>query len=462
MNPALLRVEAALHWSVLLQTLGNLELHGASCSRPKSLLLLSYLAMEGPQERAHLGDLFFRRAVNRLGSLRTTLQRLRREVPGAVGEQGSRLFTHLPCDARQMLDLLDAENLDGGTALYSGAFLSGVYRLDWSVQLEDWMYQSRATLARRVRGSLLRLAEQAAAQGEFVKAAILTERACWLPGAPPLEAEDTERSLILLTAGQSPLLGQLRQQVNLNRSWSVADAQQTLLPRFLVQERRSMLARPLPTKESEAGDLVLGTNGFLNHSVVPRALRLYAGRYPQAQLAFRELFTGAQLEALANGTVDVGFVTLPINDDHIAWELLWREAYIALLPATHPLALRRAVPLAALAGEPFVMHPRAVNPLLYDHVLELLSRNGIVPSHLLEGAIPQTRNQFVAGGFGYTLALPSWPAELPGLVRRPIHYAPHQQPMVMDGAVAWHRTRVSAAATAFVDIVLSLKLSSQQ
>ena len=44
---------------MLLRTLGGLELEGASFQWPKALLLLSYLTLEGPQERHHLGELFW-------------------------------------------------------------------------------------------------------------------------------------------------------------------------------------------------------------------------------------------------------------------------------------------------------------------------------------------------------------------------------------------------------------------
>ncbi|MBB6018582.1 LysR family substrate-binding domain-containing protein [Deinococcus radiopugnans] len=442
---------------MILQTLGKLELRGGVCTRSKSLLLLSYLAVEGRQERAHLARLFFRGAVNPLGSLRTTLHRLRDEVPGAVQVDGTRLRATIACDAQHLLSRLDAGDLSGATALYTGAFLAGVHLPDWSEPLENWVYARRATIARRVRGSLLRLGEQAAAQGDFNAGADLAERACWLAGGPAPNIEELERLLLLLTAGQSVMLGQLQSDLTDDPHWSVAEAQRALSASLPVQARTAALPRLRTAGPLEAGDLVLGTTGFLNHAVVPAALRRYAERYPLARLTFKELFSSAQLQALTDGTLDVGFVTLPIEGDQIAWEQLWREAYVALLPAKHPLARLREVPLRALDGEVMVIHPRQVHPPLYDHVLKLLKHNGVVPPQLLEGAGPQTRNQFVAGGFGYTLALPSWPAELPGLVRRPIRYAAHQRPMVMDGAVAWHRTRVSAPASAFIDIVLALR-----
>ena len=49
---------------MLLRTLGGLQLEGTEFQRPKPLLLLAYLALEGPQERGYLAELFFQGSSN--------------------------------------------------------------------------------------------------------------------------------------------------------------------------------------------------------------------------------------------------------------------------------------------------------------------------------------------------------------------------------------------------------------
>lgn len=73
-----------------LKTLGRLELPGTRFTQPKPLLLLVYLALEGPQQRRHLAELFWR--GNHMKSLSMTLTRLRQgagEVAwGTTSESG--------------------------------------------------------------------------------------------------------------------------------------------------------------------------------------------------------------------------------------------------------------------------------------------------------------------------------------------------------------------------------------
>ncbi|WP_281429442.1 LysR substrate-binding domain-containing protein [Nonomuraea harbinensis] len=52
------------------------------------------------------------------------------------------------------------------------------------------------------------------------------------------------------------------------------------------------------------------------------------------------------------------------------------EPFVAVLPSAHPLASLRSVPLARLAGSPFVLLPRAAGPGLYDQITDLCAGAG--------------------------------------------------------------------------------------
>ncbi len=232
-----------------LRTLGGLALQDSDFTRPKPLLLLGYLALEGARDRHHVGELFFAQARDRMNSLRTTLKRLRHEAPGTLESDGDPLRASVECDAQTLLSNLDAGELELGTGRYAGPFLAGVQLPDWSVELEEWVYATREFIASRVRGALLTLAERDAARGEFGAAAKLAEKACWLEGAPDPEPEEFVRFGALFAAGQSPLIGRLREQAQgfeIDLNVSVEDAQKRLLG---VAQHGLVTARPgLPVR----------------------------------------------------------------------------------------------------------------------------------------------------------------------------------------------------------------------
>ncbi len=214
-----------------LRTLGKLELQGAAYSRPKSLLLLCYLALEGARDRHHLSQVLFGQAQDPHGSLRSTLRRLKQEAPGSLDLDGDFVQTALSCDARELLTRLEAGKLAPGVALYSGPFLAGLHSADWGVELEEWVYSTREYLASRVRSALLVLAEGQAASGRFGPAAGLAESALNLDGAPEPEAETFKRLDCLLVAGHSALVARLRQRAGefgLELRHTVEDARQSL------------------------------------------------------------------------------------------------------------------------------------------------------------------------------------------------------------------------------------------
>jgi DNA-binding SARP family transcriptional activator len=90
-----------------LRTFGGLVLEGSGFTRPKLLLLLSYLALEGPQDRRHLAELFWPEAADHLKSLTVALVRLRQGAPGVIAADHERVWATVETDAETFLTLLE-------------------------------------------------------------------------------------------------------------------------------------------------------------------------------------------------------------------------------------------------------------------------------------------------------------------------------------------------------------------
>jgi DNA-binding SARP family transcriptional activator len=92
---------------MLLRTFGSLVLEGSDFTRPKPLLLLSYLALEGPQDRRCLAELFWPGASDHLKSLTVALVRLRKGAPGVIEADHERVWATVETDAERFLTLLE-------------------------------------------------------------------------------------------------------------------------------------------------------------------------------------------------------------------------------------------------------------------------------------------------------------------------------------------------------------------
>ncbi len=194
-----------------LQVLGGLQLTSTSLNHPKLLLLLTYLALEGTQQRKHLAALFWQDG-NRLKNLSMSFTRLRQSAGEVIQVDAKQAKITIPSDVTALLEALDKSDWEAATRLYTGAFLEGVVLDDWNSELEEWVYKTREYLAERVQFALLNLAEHAAKKQEFETAAKFAERAYKLPGLGGTEVANLKRLYLLLCAGSSLLAPSVRKE----------------------------------------------------------------------------------------------------------------------------------------------------------------------------------------------------------------------------------------------------------
>ncbi len=162
---------------MLLRTLGGVAMPEAGFSRPKPLLLLTYLTLEGPQERRYLAELFWPGAGRPRQSLSVALSQLRQALPGAVEGDDVRLWATVECDAQQLRDAVAEHDWRAAVELYAGPFLAGMETDTGNVELEEWLYSTRERLAAQAVRALLEVAKETLAAGDSRATARLFERA---------------------------------------------------------------------------------------------------------------------------------------------------------------------------------------------------------------------------------------------------------------------------------------------
>lgn len=243
------------------------------------------------------------------------------------------------------------------------------------------------------------------------------------------------------------LLARTRRRVELTEPGRqfLADARRILAEVDQAVHRARRAAR------GEVGELTLGmvTSAALEDTL-PRLLRAYRQRYPSVAITLRELSTGEQLAALREGRIDLGFLRPPVHEPGIVLTTLVREPLVAVLPAAHPLARRRRIPLKALAAEPFIMIPRQHGLGILDLVTGACLQAGFTPRIAQEARELQTVVGLVAAGFGISL--------MPGTVRKLRHsdvaYVPLLPPGIFIEIAAAHRAgEVPPLLAAFLGVL---------
>jgi DNA-binding transcriptional LysR family regulator len=185
-------------------------------------------------------------------------------------------------------------------------------------------------------------------------------------------------------------------------------------------ERSDRLERTVAElRRGSSGTLRIGVPPGAPRTLLPELLAPLRAEHPDAAVEVREATTPDQLAALHDGSLDVGLVREPIDDDRLSRRSLLVEPLGVSLPAEHPLAGREAVSMHDLEGELFVCFPRAWAPSLHDTLVHAMRDAGI-SARFQDSAHLSTTQGMVAAGLGLTLSAHPWLEGVDGIVWRPL------------------------------------------
>lgn len=219
--------------------------------------------------------------------------------------------------------------------------------------------------------------------------------------------------------------------------------------RALFAKRAEAMASVRHVAKGEAGLLRVGFGASSAFGVLPEIVREFRIRHPQVVLRLDDresLDIGA---ALKHGDLDIAILRAPFQYEGIETELLYQERFVLALPQEHPLARRKRIAMAALAGESFILFPRAVAPGLHDTIASICIQAGFSPRVVHEASSWPTVISLVKAGLGITIAPSSAKSVLSdGVVFKALPEMPARAELVM----AYPRRVLSPAAGHFREV----------
>jgi len=236
-----------------------------------------------------------------------------------------------------------------------------------------------------------------------------------------------------------------------------------------IAEARSLLRQfdrvakvTVEASRGEVGTLLVGTVTTIDNAfyrVLVDLLHRFAQRYPKVHLGLRTLSVTQQIQDLKDSRLDIGFVTLPVDDSALVVQHVYSEPLVAALPEKHPLAAQRRISARALAEEPYIAFPRRMNPGYVDRVIRFFQREGCSLNIVHEGDSLLMSLALVSAGVGVSL-FPISLFDVPrkGIVTRKLK----PSPPVMGMGVAYRRDTPSAVVEAFLSIVNAHKPNSRK
>ena len=227
--------------------------------------------------------------------------------------------------------------------------------------------------------------------------------------------------------------------------------------RAILAQLDHAVATAKRTARGEQGRIAVGfTSSAPFNPFVPRVIRVYREAFPLVALTLEEGGTTELIEGLRNERIDAAFIRTPIADrEGLVVQILLEEPMVLALPRGNVLARKKgaskALSLAAVAGEIFVIYRRPSGPGLHDVIVSACNAAGFSPRIGQEAPRIGSTLNLVAAGLGISLVPESLQLmRMDGVVfRRLAGTVQPKAPLYF----AARRTEASAAVREFRELV---------
>jgi DNA-binding transcriptional LysR family regulator len=155
------------------------------------------------------------------------------------------------------------------------------------------------------------------------------------------------------------------------------------------------------------GKLGLLRIGFVSTAgieIVPNIVRQFRKSNPKVEFSLRNILTAEQVQMLENGSLDVGFLRMPVGE-HSALDVVTvhREPFVLVVPSSHKLAKKKKVRLREVADQDFVMYERTYAPGFHDLIYGIFRDARFTPKVSQNAVEIPMLVSLVASGMGITI-----------------------------------------------------------
>ncbi|WP_293370130.1 LysR family transcriptional regulator [Nevskia sp.] len=246
---------------------------------------------------------------------------------------------------------------------------------------------------------------------------------------------------------------------------SAAGVEPTAAGQLFFEEARNLLAlasqageRVRLAGQGRIGRLDVGVFGSAILGAIPKIVREFRERLPNVEVVLHSLDRAAQLKALRERRIDVGFNRFFADEPDLVWQVIQTEPMSVVVPESHSLAKRASLSLAELSREPLVLYPRAPRPGFIDYLMRLFHDRGLTPQRVQEVDDVLTATALVASNMGLSLVTESGRnLNIPGIVHVPLTVADRA---TVELCIIHRRNEEAAIPRAFVEVARALGSAS--
>jgi DNA-binding transcriptional LysR family regulator len=172
----------------------------------------------------------------------------------------------------------------------------------------------------------------------------------------------------------------------------------------VVSQLDQAIRRARLAADGKLGLLRIGFISTAGNEIVPNLVRRFTDSSPEVVFSLRNILTTDQIQMLSAGSLDIGFLRLPIGE-HPELEVVTvhREPFVIVTPLSHKLAKRKRLALHELSGQDFVMYERNSAPGFHDLIFGMLRDAGVIPNVCQTAGQMPTLISLVDSGMGISI-----------------------------------------------------------
>ena len=171
--------------------------------------------------------------------------------------------------------------------------------------------------------------------------------------------------------------------------------------RLVLRDIEQIRAAARSVGDPANGKLRLGLFPTLAPYLLPHVVPVIRKSYPELSLHLAEEKTEDILRMLHQGELDAALLALPINEEGLEMEVLFKEPFVLAIPNDHPLCDRKEISLTDLNGNELLLLDEG--HCLREHALDVCALAGANERVDFHATSMETLRQMVAAEVGITL-----------------------------------------------------------
>lgn len=158
---------------------------------------------------------------------------------------------------------------------------------------------------------------------------------------------------------------------------------------------------------SRQGTLRISTECYTCYHWLPDVMKEFRRKFPAVEVKIDAEATHRPIQALLRGKLDIAIVSDCRRDKLLSYQPLFRDEFVAIMAADHPLVSRPYLRARDFADQEVILYVRREESTLFEKVLRPA---GVTPARVSEVPLTEAIIEMVKAGLGIS-ALALWAVE---------------------------------------------------